>query len=242
MPTPSAGYITPNGDKVPGTTTIIGRFKDSGGLIQWAYKQGREHEGLARQGKDAPRHLYDQVQQAADIGTTVHKMVEEHINGVQTAVVQSLAHHEHAGDEKAVLAALSGFDAYLKWERGSQLEIVAQEIQLVSEQYHFGGTPDAIGEIDGELCLVDWKTSNAVYADHLIQLAAYKHLIEEGQRMDNYKSMDMKLTGGFHLCRFSKAHGDFAHHYYPRLDEAWEAFKHMRQLYRIDKTLKKRAA
>jgi len=36
--------------------------------------------------------------------------------------------------------------------------------------------------------------------------------------------------GGIHLCRFGKETGDFAHHYCPELEQAWEAFKHMRTL------------
>lgn len=223
MPTPSGGYFLKDGTKVPGTTTIIGKFKESGGLIQWAYKMGREHEGLARQGKEAPRHLYDVVEKAADIGTQAHELVELHIDEREIDWAQY--------DPKAVDA----FKAYLSWENQSKLTILEQEMLLVSEKYRYGGTPDAIGEIDGELCLVDWKTSNSVYLDHLIQLAAYRQLWNEN-------NPDRPLTGGSHLCRFAKDHGDFAHHYYPNLDEAWRAFVLMRELYDITAQLKKRAA
>jgi hypothetical protein len=82
---------------------------------------------------------------------------------------------------------------------------------------------------------VDWKTSNAVYSDYLLQLAAYKHLWEANHP-------DQPLVGGFHLCRFSKDHGDFAHHYYAELDRAWDMFKHLRAAYGFDYELKKRAA
>lgn len=223
MPTPRQGYFLHDGTKVPGTTTIIGKFKESGGLIQWAYKMGREHEGLARQGKDAPRHLYDVVDKAADIGTQAHELVELHIAERE---IDFSTYDQKAKD---------AFDAYLSWEGQSKLHIVEQEIMLVSEEYRFGGTPDAIGEIGGELCLVDWKTSNSVYLDHLIQLAAYRQLWNEN-------NPQRPLTGGSHLCRFAKDHGDFAHHYYPNLDEAWRAFVLMRELYDITAQLKKRAA
>jgi len=105
-------------------------------------------------------------------------------------------------------------------------------MELVSELYKFGGCPDAIGKIDGKLTLVDWKTSNSVYPDMLIQLAAYKQLWEE-----NFPDRPLY---GFHLCRFSKEHGDFAHHYYSELNDAWEQFKLFRQAYDLDKLLKKR--
>ncbi len=40
MARPAHGYRNAAGNKIPGTTTIIGRFKESGGLLQWAFKQG----------------------------------------------------------------------------------------------------------------------------------------------------------------------------------------------------------
>ena len=35
MPTPKKGYYV-DGEKVPGVTTVLGRFKESGGLISRA--------------------------------------------------------------------------------------------------------------------------------------------------------------------------------------------------------------
>lgn len=217
MPTPRAGYFTRDGRRVPGTTTIIGRFKESGGLLQWAFKQGQE-------GKS---HLYEEAEKAAGIGTVVHTMVEAHIKGNAILV-------QHASDEAAAKAS-SAFNAYLAWSHNFGVRIIEQEIQLVCEEYLFGGTPDALGFVGNQLCLLDWKTSNGVYSDYLIQLAAYGHLW-------NVNRPDSKIEGGFHLLRFSKEHGDFAHHYFPDLSEAWEQFVLFRRAYDIDKTLKKRAA
>ena len=222
MATPSAGYKLRDGSKVPGTTTIIGRFKDSGGLLFWAFGQGK----LAEQG--VIKNLYDKRDEAADLGTRVHEIIEAHKNGQQINI------------DDAPDGVKSGVDAYLSWERMTKLEIVQQETQLICDCHRFGGTPDAIGRIDGKLCLLDWKTSNSVYADYLIQLAAYKHLIEHGYRLDNGEPLNLMLDGGFHLCRFSKEHADFAHHYYPNLDSAWRQFELFREAYEIDKELKKR--
>lgn len=222
MPTPRKGYFLRDGSRVPGTTTIIGRWKESGGLLQWAFKQGR----------DGAASLYEERDKAADAGTLAHLMVEHHIKGEPDEAVAALS---QGHPPEIANKALDAYAAFLTWERHTRLRVVEQEMQLVSEQYRYGGTPDAIGLINNQLCLLDWKTSNSVYQDYLIQLAAYRHLWEE-----NYP--DRPLTGGFHLCRFAKEHGDFSHHYYPNLDEAWRAFVLMRELYDIDLTLKKRAA
>jgi len=248
MAHPSGGYKDAEGRKLPGVTTVCGRFKESGGLIGWAYKTGREHENLANRGLPAPSRLHERVEEAADIGTTGHAMVEAYINGEDPHAVLDKALSLVPDDRKDSYkkSAESSYKAYRSWERMTNLEIVAQEISLVSTEYRFGGTPDAVGIIDGEYCLVDWKTSNGVYTDMLIQLAAYKHLVERGFLFEGGKATDKQLgyelTGGFHLCRFAKEHGDFAHHYYPDLSEAWEQFKRFREAYETDKILKKRAS
>ena len=78
------------------------------------------------------------------------------------------------------------------------------------------GTPDAIGQVNGQLCLVDWKTSNGVYVDYLLQLAAYRRLWEKN-------NLSSRWSAGS-TCRF-REHGDFAHHYYSELDKGVEMFR-----------------
>lgn len=219
MPHPKSGYRLKDGTKVPGTTTIIGRFKESGALLYWACEQGKAIE------RGEISKLYDKRDEAADAGTLAHAMVEAHIKGNPLPTLP---------DNGIGKAAQQGFENYLTWQAGSNIQIIEQEMELVSEEYAFGGTPDAIGrDSKGQLCLLDWKTSNAVYSDYLIQLAAYKELWEE-----NYP--DRLLVGGFHLLRFSKEHADFAHHYWNELDQAWVQFKMFRLAYELDKVLKKR--
>ena len=90
-------------------------------------------------------------------------------------------------------------------------------------------------EIGGKLAIVDIKTSNAIYRDYLLQVAAYKQLWEENNQ-------DKPITGGFHILRFSKENGDFSHHFFPKLSEAWEMFLHLRMAYDLDNELKKRVS
>src|SRR5258706_13815770 len=92
--------------------------------------------------------------------------------------------------------AEAAFQAYLSWERQSRLRILETEVSLVSEKHCFGGTLDAIGEIDGAACLLDFKTGGATYPDHLIQIAAYGLLCEENSKPER--------VGDFHLLRCGK--------------------------------------
>jgi hypothetical protein len=129
--------------------------------------------------------------------------------------------------------AIQGYENYLSWEKNNNMKIISIEDQLVSKEYLFGGTPDCIFEHDGVLSIGDFKTSNAIYQDYLIQIAAYRQLWNEN-------NPTKLITGGFHLLRFSKENADFTHHYWSELDDAWEQFKLFRKSYDLDKKLKKR--
>jgi len=65
---PTGIYKLKDGTLVPGTTTIIGAFKDSGGLVHWAWQQGKA-------GLDY-RNTRDK---AAERGTNVHDLAECYI-------------------------------------------------------------------------------------------------------------------------------------------------------------------
>lgn len=215
MGRPYKGYEI-DGEKVPGVTTVLSRFKESGALMYWAWKQGTE-------GKD----FRETKQAAADAGTLAHDMVEHDIYG-QPFNIDGI-------NETQLTQALGAFKAYKEWKKQTNLSIAEAEMPLVSHRYRFGGTLDAIF-VQGELALGDWKSSNAIYSDYLLQLGAYQILWEE-----NFP--DRILKGGFHLLRFSKQNDpsdpiSFAHHYWSQLDVAKEQFLHLLAAYKLDKRIK----
>ncbi len=207
-------YRLADGTRVSGVTTILGRFKESGALLLWAFGVG----------KSGASSLYEKRDEAATVGNLVHDIVESEITGSERPAVPL----DYAERVESSLAA------WHKWRQGSGLQIVATEVPFVSEVYRFGGTVDAIALDDGKYCLLDWKTSGGVYTDYLLQLAAYKALWDE-------HNPNKIITGGFHLCRFSKEHGDFEHRYWPELSDAWEMFKLLVPAYELDKKVKSRA-
>lgn len=220
MATPKKGYFTEDGLKIPGTTTIIGRFKESGALIRWAYNQGV-----------AGVELYEKRDAAADIGTYVHTLVESCLRDGTVDVPPPLGM-----TAENVARARSAFEAFQAWHRGSRLTIRPLEKHLVSEIHRYGGTPDAIAEeADSQkLSLIDWKSSKSFYIDNLIQLAAYVNLWNENrpQRL---------ITGGIHVVRFGKEGADFEHRYFPiehpKMGIAWKQFLLFRQAYDLDRYL-----
>lgn len=203
-----------DGKRVPGVTTILSKFKDSGGLIHWAWKLGTE-------GKDY-RAIRDA---AAEAGTLAHEAVEAHVRGSEPKVFP---------DSETGEKARKAFGAFLEWADQTQLKITHSEIPLLSQRHRFGGTLDAM-LVRGKLSLGDWKTSNKVYPEYLCQLAAYGILWEE-----NYP--DQPIEGGYHLLRFDKTYGDFSHRWWAELETARKAFLLMRDLYGMQQELTDRAA
>lgn len=214
---PTVPYYV-DGKRVPSTTGITGRWKESGGLINWAWQCGVD-------GKDYRKER----DKAADAGTLVHAMVEAHASGTELPDILNQFETKHPPE--IFEPALVGFGAYMEWVEQTKLEVVEQEIHLVSTEYRYGGTPDAIGYCNSKLALLDWKTGR-FYPDHLLQLAAYRQLLHENRPDDKLES--------FHLLRFGREHGQFVHYSWPKavIDEAWESFVLMRELYDRDKKLK----
>lgn len=236
MPTPHQGYYLPDGTKVPSVTTVLGKFKDPGGLIWWACEQGQKNPNVPV--RDA---LYGTKDKDTDIGTGVHLMVEQHIKGGDPLRVVTDLLKDGMVSAEGVKKMRSGFKAYLAWERMTRLKITHQEIQLVCPEYRFGGTPDAIGLIDKQPCLLDWKTSKAVYPEMLVQIASYGYLAKHGLlQNEDYRPLDIDVSG-YHLVKFSKEHGDMSHHYFPDLTDAWEQFKRLRECFDTNKILEARA-
>lgn len=216
MGTQAGGYWIGEGkdrERVPSVTQVISRFKESGGLIHWAWQLGTE-------GKD-----YRQVRDtAADAGTAAHAMVEADIRGK--------VFNPTLYDENVVRMAEGAFNAYKEWKAQTKLVAVASEVPLVSKVHKFGGTLDAM-LVHGLLAMGDWKSANKVYPDNLMQLAAYGALWDENNPGN-------PVRGGYHLLRFDKTHGDFEHRYFASLDNELEQFLLLVKAYALDKKLKER--
>lgn len=216
---PTQVYRLKDATRVSGVTTILSGVKLGGieGLLHWA-----NAEGLAGRNHRESRSA------AADAGTCAHAMVE--------AKIHNQPFDESPYTEVTLIKAMGAYSAYLKWAEQTKLMAVYTEMPLISEKYRYGGCLDAI-LVDGKMSLGDWKTSNGVYMDMLLQLAGYAILWKE-----NFP--DQPLLGGFHLLRFSKQEQpddpvSFTHHYWDQLDLAESMFPRMVQLYYESQRLKK---
>ena len=221
---PANKYSLPDGTRVPSVTTILGRFKDSGGLIHWAWKEGKANRDYRKTRDDA-----------ADIGTQVHDAIEQWlVDGKDPMLLSPQAE--------------TAFSAFRDWYDAEDLTCIAPEVRLVSEEHGYGGQFDLIAEMPGRgIVICDWKTSSGVYPDMLAQLAAYPRLVYENgiedDELDDAAGRVPKGTmcdGGI-ILRLDKKTGLPEPHFFTsaQLDIGWEYFRHAISLYEASSVLTK---
>ena len=153
-------YKSISGKRLPSVTTILGAVLAKPALIKWAH-------GLGLKGIDMDGYR----DELADIGKLAHRMILDHLRGEKTDT-------SHNTPQQVDLAE-NCFLKYLEWERQHSVEPLVVEEPLVSYEHGFGGTPDFYGNVDGQLCLMDFKTGKAIYEDYWYQLGGYGLLLAE---------------------------------------------------------------
>ena len=194
-------YKNESGKRLKSVTTIInGNLGwNKGALIGWT----RKH---CLNGEDSMQLL----KEAGRIGTLAHIMIEQYVNG------GSVCLDDYSPNE--ISQAKTAYYSFYKWFEDNDVEFYETELKLVSEQYQFGGTFDAVCEVNGKLVICDWKTTSDTYSEMLIQLGAYRQLIKE--------NLDLNIRGVI-LLKLNKEENGYEEHKYniKDLNWGWKMFK-----------------
>jgi len=201
---PHQKYFLADGTQVVGGSTICKIGEDAGGLIHWAWD-------LGKQGKDYRKERDN----AADIGTIAHFLIECYL----TNQVADLEDYSQADIDKA----LNCYNKFVDWWDSQDLEVVATEIQMVNEEFRYGGTIDLIAKNkDGQYILVDFKTSKKIGEPYWRQCAGYAQLWNSCIT-DAFKHS--KITNHA-IVRIGKLEeGDFEVVWKPDLTAYWNTFR-----------------
>lgn len=153
-------------DLVPGATTVAEQLGWSKTPLKiWANRKGLE-------GIDSQKY----ADAAADAGSAAHYIIQCEETGVEPIL-------SGFSPEDLELAGYA-VEQFHQWKRRLALRPVLVERPLVSKKWRYGGTVDFLVYLDGELTLVDWKTSTAIYPEHFVQVSGYcALLIEHGYRI-----------------------------------------------------------
>lgn len=214
--------IGPEWQPVPGCTTVSGLFQDDGWKFAWPVKlmANKLKEDLVEAAEEIAYSPFDKSEKfcfdkktlyefiddaknawrrkrdkAADTGVIGHKNIENFIDtGFMTPT-----------EDKEIQNIASNF---LKWNKEYKPEWLASEVQVGSFIHKYCGILDAVAVINGEIVLMDFKTSSSIKPDYNIQLAglalalqeqgftidkrAILHLPKEGEYTFKYIETDLK--------------------------------------------------
>ncbi len=123
---------------------------------------------------------------AADIGTTVHKMIENWIKTGQIDIPEDLI------VAKMVLN-------FINWATKNKVKFLENEKQVYSKELFVAGTADFVCEIDGKKFIGDIKTGGVYDRVPFWQTAGYRKMLEEMNEKDYQGSVivNIKKDGKF---------------------------------------------
>jgi genome maintenance exonuclease 1 len=149
-------YQTPSGNRYPSITTILSA-QSKQGILEWRKKVGEEQANKISKA-------------AASRGTKLHTYVENYLNNVNAINEMSFIQKELF---TSILPELHKIN-----------NIHVQEQKLYSDYLRLAGTVDCIGEYEGKLSVIDFKTSGKLkkkewISSYFMQCAAYAIMYEE---------------------------------------------------------------
>jgi len=200
-------YRLPNGDYAPGVTTALS-VMNKPALVDWSARLERQYcldtaaqtfaevigsefvlnaEGIAehalapkfRETMEArlskARAHQKKLKSAGDIGTELHAAIERWIKerlGQSVGPMPQLS-------EPALLA----FMAFDEWQKSVNFTPLATEVMVYDPYLGYAGTLDWIALVNGTLTLGDNKTGKAIYAEAVLQNAAYLAAVRKQCRL-----------------------------------------------------------
>lgn len=204
-------YKTNDNKIVPGVTTVLGLLSKPA-LVPWANKLG-----LA--GIDVRSFVDDKAQ----IGTLGHLFVTDHLAGIKTDTTDYDANQIDLAQNCAL--------SFFQWEKEHPVKNIFVERPLVSERYRFGGTLDIYANVDDKLELIDLKTGNGIYDEHIFQVAALKMLLNEhGFEIDRARIINIPRTENEAFIERIITQKELA--------VGWEIFLNCLSIYNLKKELK----
>jgi len=157
---------------------------------------------ILRNAKAEAKRVKDE---AGAIGTEVHKVVEHYFKGEITEIQI----------QERPEAVQKCYGAFLSWAGEHRLEMLESETIVYNDLLDYCGRLDWIGNVDGKLKLIDFKTGNGIYVQSKFQASAY---VKAWERTRKWKGQEEKSIEGAIILRFGKENGIYELHEMSRAD------------------------
>ena len=173
---PDSRYYRRNGEFYPSITYVLNCYPKGKYFQDWLKKVGHSADWI--------------VKKASEEGTMVHEMIEEYFTG------KELKYLNKDGFPKMNPLVWQMFLRFVDFWETHKPTLIETEVHLFSEKLKVAGTCDLICEIDGELWVIDFKTSNHLQTTYDLQTAIYGKCYEEcfGKKPDRYGVLWLKSS------------------------------------------------
>lgn len=151
----------------PSVTTVLNAYPKGYAFNEWLKANGTDADQILRE--------------AGEQGSNVHNAIESFLNGNELIWITEDGHELYTLKEWQMICKFMEF--FENVDKVNQIEM-----QVFSKTHRIGGTLDFVCEINGEVWLIDFKTSNGIYKTYELQLAIYKEVYEEmmNTKIDRY--------------------------------------------------------
>jgi hypothetical protein len=173
---PDSRYYRRNGKYYPSVTYVLGYYPKGKFFENWLKQVGFSADYI--------------VKKAAEEGTQVHELAEEYLNGAELNFLDERGRPQYNPDVWQMFLRFVEF-----WETHNPT-LIETEVHLFSDELKIAGTCDLIVEMNGELWLLDLKTSNQIQTVYELQTAVYGQCYEEcfGKKIDRYGILWLKSS------------------------------------------------
>ena len=161
-----------------------------------------------------------QLEAAGDFGTRAHDVIDAIIRGSRGEGLQI---------ENDILPVVKNF---WDWWVDSGVTLDPRgDTMIYSPTYGYAGALDALARTpEGDLMVCDWKTSNAIYESHLIQVCAYAKAVEEVLLRQGVAQEDARVRRAC-VVRFEKSAKGYEVREVENIEDNFRAFKSALYLY-----------
>ena len=170
---PDSRYYRRNGKYYPSITYVLSYYPKGKFFQDWLKKVGYSADWI--------------VKKAGEEGTQVHEMCEDYLNGKELNFLNN-------GIPMYNPDIWQMFLRFVDWWETYNPTLIETEVHLFSDKLKVAGTCDLVCEIDNELWIIDFKTSNHLQTVYDLQTAVYGKCYEEcyGKTPDRYGVLWLK--------------------------------------------------
>lgn len=151
---------------VPSVTWVCGHYPKGIAFYKW----------LADKGWDEAEALKNA---AGDRGSKVHKAIETLMDGQLVKIDDKFVNPTTNQPEELTIEEYDAILSFANWFNEVKPKIIAAEFVVFNDEENYAGTVDLLCEIDKEVWLIDFKTSQSVWSEYELQVSAYKHAMSK---------------------------------------------------------------